>query len=573
MAAAAASQQGDADFSGFCNELNARHNEVADRIESEAERAELRQFIGDCVGELKLILAGVSLVHECTPRTLDKILAAGERLSSPLVAAVLRQRGVDAEPCDARNLIVTDRAFGNATVKTEPSYQRIREHFEQHSAVQVVTGFLSATPEGETTTLGRGASDYTASLLGAGLKADRIEIWTDVDGVQSADPRRVPGAFSLPRLSYDELLELSHFGAKVVAPPTVHPARGASIPLVIKNTLNPSFPGTLVLEETGPSEHPIRGISSISKVALLRLEGDGMIGLPGTAGRLFHALAQEGVTVILISQASSQHSICVAIDPSHVAQARECIHREFERERYAHLIDDLVVDDDFSVVAVVGAEMSHRPGISGRLFGALGEAGINVGAIAQGSSELNISCAVPAREETRALQILHDAFFVTPRLHIFLLGIGGVGSELLSQLRQAPASGSLCLSGVANSRHMSLDRHRIDPSTWYPALLEAADCPSHDREELEAYILATPGARVLVDCTASDGMGSLYADLLNAGVSVVTANKKPLADRQAVWDQIVEAQSPSARLYFEATVGAGLPSSAPSKISSQPATR
>ena len=558
-AAAAASQQGDADFAAFCDELNARHNEVVDALESEAERSELRLSIGKCVGELKMILAGVSLVHECTPRTLDKILASGERLSSPLVAAVLRQKGVEAEACDARALIVTDRGFGNANVKIAPTYKRIREHFQGRSAVQVVTGFLSATPEGETTTLGRGASDYTASLLGGGLEAERIEIWTDVDGVQSADPRRVTGAFSIPRLSYDELLELSHFGAKVVAPPTVHPARRASIPLVIKNTLNPSFEGTLVLEEAGPSEHPIRGISSISKVALLRIEGDGMIGLPGTAGRLFHALAQEGVTVILISQASSQHSICVAIDPCYVEQARECIHREFERERHLRLIDDLVIDEDFSVVAVVGAEMSHRPGISGRLFAALGEAGINVGAIAQGSSELNISCAVPAREETRALQTLHDAFFATPRLNIFLLGVGGVGAELLSQLREAPVSDGLSLSGIANSRRMSLDRQRIDRSTWNAELLDTDDCPGHDPEALKAYILATPGARVLVDCTASDGMGALYADLLRGGVSIVTANKRPLADRQAVWDEIVAAQSPSARLYCEATVGAGLP--------------
>ena len=253
LAAARTSLEGEQDFAPLCEEIGRRHEEVLARLEDPADRDLLASKVAECMGELKLILAGVSLVHECSPRTLDKVLSVGERLSSQLMAAVLRQCGTPAEACDARELIVTNRNFGNAAVELDPSYERIRKHFAGVEATQVVTGFLARTPEGETTTLGRGGSDYTASLLGAGLDAEAIEIWTDVDGVQSADPRRVEDAFSLDELSYDELLELSHFGAKVVYPPTVHPARKASIPLVIKNTLNPPFPGTRVVEEWRPA--------------------------------------------------------------------------------------------------------------------------------------------------------------------------------------------------------------------------------------------------------------------------------------------------------------------------------
>jgi aspartokinase/homoserine dehydrogenase 1 len=555
--AAETSLRGDDDFTSLCDVLQERHEEVVQKLEDTADQARLRRRIGDCLGELKLILAGVSLVRECTPRTLDKVLSVGERLSSELVAAVLRQKGLDAQACDARELIVTDRVFGNATVEPMLTAQRIRDHFATEGPVQVVTGFLAATLEGETTTLGRGGSDYTASLLGAALDAARIEIWTDVDGVQSADPRRVDGAFSLDRISYDELLELSHFGAKVVYPPTVHPARAGSIPLVIRNTLNPTFPGTTVVEEAGPSEHPVRGISSISKIALLRLEGDGMAGIPGISGRLFHVLAGARINVILISQASSEHSICLAVDPKRAEDARTLLHSEFDRERSAGLIDDLIIDEDLSIVAVVGADMSHRPGISGRLFGALGEAGINVHAIAQGSSELNISLALSASDETRALQIVHDAFFDTTAGHVFLLGVGTVGGELLDQMSSAEALEGWSLSGVANSRRASLDHHRLDRGLWAPTLLEAPTTVA--REQLEDFVLAATGRRVAVDCTASDDCVDLYERLLQNGVSIATANKKPLAGAQADWDRLQRAQAGGGRLYFEATVGAGLP--------------
>jgi aspartokinase/homoserine dehydrogenase 1 len=424
-----------------------------------------------------------------------------------------------------------------------------------------VTGFIGSTIDGETTTLGRGGSDYTASLVGVALGAERVEIWTDVDGVLSADPRRVEAAFSLPRLSYDELLELSHFGAKVVYPPTVHPARKAAIPLLIKNTLNPSFPGTVVLAEAGSSDAPIRGISSISRVALLRIEGDGMIEVPGTAGRFFKALGEAGINVILISQASSEHTICIAVDPQKAGAARDVVNGEFARERAAGLVDDLVVEEDVSILAIVGVDMCQRPGISGRIFNSLGAAGVNVRAIAQGSSELNISLAIAAQDERRALATVHDAFFDPTRLNVFLLGVGTVGGELLEQLRAAPAAADWSLSGIASSRRMSLERRRRDRDRWSKALLDGAGASPTDLGALAAFMLATPGPSVLVDCTASDALVDLYVELLGAGISVVTANKKPLAAPLASWQRLLDAQARAGagRLYHEATVGAGLP--------------
>ena len=558
--AATVSSRGRQSFEEICAGIADRHHETAAAVATEKDREALDSLIDGRLADLRSILEGVFLVRECSPRTLDKILSFGELLSSELMAACLRRKGLAADACDARPLVLTDHSFGAARVEIETTYERIRSFFADRSTTQVVTGFLASTEDGETTTLGRGGSDYTASLLGAALQAERIEIWTDVDGVLSTDPRLVPGAFSLPRLSYDELLELSHFGAKVVYPPTVHPARSSSVPLVIKNALNPSHPGTVVDEEPDTGSHPIRGISAIPRVALLRLQGDGMSAIPDAARRLFRVLASAHINVILISQASSEHSICVAIEPDKAGLARAGIHEEFEDERGRGLIDDLVVDEELAVVAVVGAGMSSQPGISGSLFGALGDAGINVRAIAQGSSELNISFAIASHDEKRVLRTLHTAFFEEPPIHLFLAGVGGVGSALLEQLRETPTPTRWSLSGLANSRHMSLDRDRLDTSLWHRERLDDADTVSNDLEAWRDFILDSQGQRVLIDCTASDTIEEIYPDLLRLGVSIVTANKKPLASISEVSNAIHSAtEESSAALFFEATVGAGLP--------------
>ena len=319
--------QGSLEWRADLERVARRQADAVLELAAASERAELLQLVQQAIDDLRGRLHGVSLVRECTPRTLDGIVSFGERLSALIVGAAFRGQGHQATACDARPLVVTDKNFGAARVDAGATYERIRLWWKDQAALPVVTGFIGSTEQGETTTLGRGGSDYTAALVGAALDAAAIEIWTDVDGVMSADPRIVPTAFSMDSLRYDELMELSHFGAKVVYPPTVHPARAANIPLVIKNTLNPEFKGTWIREDAPPAPTGVRGVASISNVALLRLEGDGMVGVPGIAMRLFGALARESVSVILISQASSEHSICFAIEPSAVSRAREALLR------------------------------------------------------------------------------------------------------------------------------------------------------------------------------------------------------------------------------------------------------
>ncbi|MCB1057861.1 MAG: bifunctional aspartate kinase/homoserine dehydrogenase I, partial [Acidobacteria bacterium] len=515
------------------------------------------------IGDLEDLLHGVSLVREASPRTLDAILSHGERLSAPVVAAAMRAAGLPATDCDTRPLVVTDAGFGSAHVDVEATNERLRDFFRDLETVPVLTGFIAATREGETTTLGRGGSDYTASLVGAGVGAEAVEIWTDVDGVMSADPRLVPTARPISRLSYIELMELSHFGAKVIYPPSVHPTRRAGIPLWIRNTFNPSAPGTLVdagpaaQEPLEPHANPVRGIASIRRIALLRLEGDGMVGVPGIAMRLFGALAREKVNVVLISQASSEHSICFGIAPEAVNVAARSLAEEFALERQAGLIDELIVEDDVSVVAAVGTGMRERPGIARAIFGALADRGISVRAIAQGSSELNVSLVVPARDEQRAVVALHERFFARLRpVEIHLAGVGRVGRALLAQVAAGAAEIArrrgleLNLTAVADSRGVFAPEGALDPAT---AAAELAAAPHLEPLEIHLRrVAARAGRSVFVDCTSSDEVGAAYGPLLAAGVPVVSANKRPFAATWAEWPQV-------GPVYHEATVGAGLP--------------
>ena len=543
-----------------CQELSTRHLAVAEALAPADELEELRGRIKRRLSEVEELLHGVYLVRESSARSLDLISSYGERLSADLVAAALRKRGVEADYIDARRLIVTDADFGAAHVRMEPTNEKIRQHFGAHEALQVVTGFLGSTDEGETTTLGRGGSDYTASLLGGALEAALIEIWTDVDGVMSADPRLVPDAFSLPELGYEELMELSHFGAKVVYPPTIHPARTGHIPLVIRNTFHPERSGTRVANNTPAGDSAVRGIASIHDVALMRLEGDGMLGVPGVARRLFEALGRENVNVVLITQGSSEHSICFAVSPDDVARARESVEEEFVFERRGEAIDPLVVERDLSVIAVVGAAMRERPGIAGRVFSVLGSEGVNVRAIAQGSSELNISLVISRDDETRALRAMHRTLFsrATRCARLFVLGAGGVGSALLSQLareKERIQSGmglELRLCGLANSRHMALSAEGIDPESWREAL------DGGEASDLDAFAercVSSPGPRILVDITANPETAALYRRVLPAGVAVVSTNKLPFTASLSDFEALVSRGT----IHYETTAGAALP--------------
>lgn len=543
-----------------------RHADAVLDLVAPSERAELLDLVHHATSDLRERLHGVSLVHECTARTLDGIVSFGERLSALVVAAAFRAQGHPATACDARPLVVTDKTFGSARVDQGVTYERIRNWWKGEAGLAVVTGFIGSTESGETTTLGRGGSDYTAALFGAALVATAIEIWTDVDGVMSADPRIVPTAFSLDSLRYDELMELSHFGAKVVYPPTVHPARAAQIPLVIKSTLNPGFKGTWIREDAPAAPMGVRGVASISNVALLRLEGDGMVGVPGIAMRLFGALAREKVSVILISQASSEHSICFAIEPDAVSRAQESIVAEFALERRAGLIDDLVIEPDACVIAVVGAAMRDTPGCAGRIFGVLGEAHVNVRAISQGSSELNVSCVVGRDDEKRAVGAIHEAFFADHRtVSVFIAGLGRVGRVLVEQMTaqvdglRERAGLRLEIDGAATSRHMLIRASGI-PGQGLRETVESEG----SAKDLDAMVRAATSSRrssaVFVDCTDSEETMAFYGPLLDAGVHVVSANKRPFGGDLTVY-QAIKAGRRRGRgaLFHETTVGAALP--------------
>jgi bifunctional aspartokinase / homoserine dehydrogenase 1 len=408
---AAEAASADGDYPANLEQIRIRHAQTIESLFGPSDRAAILAPIDDLINELSEILRGVALVKECSPRTMDLVVSFGERMSCRLVAAYLNSIGTPAIMVDARDLIITDDYHGSAAVDFAVSYRLIREALQGLSEIPVVTGFIASTEDGVTTTLGRNGSDYTASLVAAAVDADAIEIWTDVDGVLSADPRCVADAFVVPQLSFKEAMELSYFGAEVIHPYTMIPAVERNIPIWIKNTLNPAAIGTRISDDPARDKHPITGIASIERVALINVEGGGMVGVPGMAGRVFSTLAAVGVNIIMISQASSEHSICMICRQGQARMALQALKRELSHELEHKLIEQFELIEDLEIIAVIGEKMRGTPGISGRLFSALGNSGINVLAIAQGSSEMNISFLVHRDDAKRTLQVVHRAFF------------------------------------------------------------------------------------------------------------------------------------------------------------------
>jgi aspartokinase/homoserine dehydrogenase 1 len=525
------------------------------------------EHVGGRLAELHDLLRGAALTRELSPRLQDAIMSFGERLSAYVIAAYLSALGVPAAYLDMRGLIRTDARFGTARVEREASYEAIRRYFAGADVVQVATGFIGASAEGETTTLGRGGSDYTASLLGAALDAEEIEIWTDVDGVLTADPRKVPGAFALESLTYEEAMELAHFGARVIYPPTIQPAMARGIPLRIKNTFRPALAGTLIAKRRVASARAITGLTSISSVALLLVRGSGMIGAAGIAMRLFGALARRQISAILITQASSEHTICVGIDPSSVRAAVASVEEEFALEMRAGLIEPVGVRDGCSVVTIVGEGMRERPGIASALFSALGARRINVIAIAQGSSELNISVVVDRGDEGVSLQGIHEAFFEPGLRHVnlFVVGTGLIGRTLLRQIGEQAArlrtERGVCVHvcGIANSRRAVVGGVGIELAGWRGAV-DGGEAATDAGAFVERVIAQRLPNSVLVDCTASDEVPGTYSEALRAGIAVVTANKRGLTGPYGRYEELREASKHGrAALLYETTVGAALP--------------
>lgn len=550
-------------FEAFQN----RHVDAAKELLDKDGLKEVLQELESNHNVLKNLLYGVFLIREASTRTMDYVLSFGERSSAFIISHVLKQNGLNAKYLDARKVIKTDKSFSSAKVDLNLTYKKIKEYYEQNPEIHIVTGFIASAKGGLTTTLGRGGSDYTASLLASGLNADVIEIWTDVDGVLTADPRKVKKAFTIPNMTYSEAMEMSHFGAKVIYPPTLQPALAKAIPLYIRNTFNPSFIGTLVSKESDPNGTDIKGISSIGHVALLTLQGSGLFGVPGIAGRLFSCLAQADINIILITQGSSEHSISFAVQPRVAEKAKKKVEKEFEYEMQLSIIDKVKMEDDLSVVAIIGENMRYRPGISGRLFQALGKNGINIVAIAQGSSELNISVVINRDDESKALNALHQAFFLsdTKELHLYMIGVGLIGSTLIQQIQKQAEylkqtrSLEIKVVGLANSKKMLFNEGGINLAKWKDSLL------SSEREMTAAGFINTMKNMnlensIFIDNTASDQIANHYETILDSSISISTPNKIATSSAYLQYTRLKTiANKRGVQFMYETNVGAGLP--------------
>ena len=559
--------QGDRKYLNGIQALRRRHLDTVAGLIPARQRRRIEKSVRDRITDLSDVLHGVFYTKELTDRTLDYVMSFGEVLSASTIAEALRTKAIPCEYLDSRLLIKADDTFGAGRVKYELTYRNIRAFFRRHRGIQVTGGFIASTTDNDTVTLGRGGSDFTASLYGAALNAPEIEIWTDVDGVMTADPRRVEKAFSIRRMTFEEAMEMSHFGAKVIHPPTMQPALDKNIPIRIKNTFNPDFPGTLIGRRDPSGKFPIKGISSIDEISLLRVQGSGMVAISGIGQRIFGALASKNINVLLVTQASSEHSLCLAVLPQSALVAKQAIEEELNYEIKDHLIDGIVVEGDLSAVAVVGENMRKTTGVSGKLFQALGKNGINVVAIAQGSSELNISTVVARSDEAKALNALHDAFFLsgTKSLNLFIVGTGLIGGTLLRQIAQQREVLHRTLylevqvQAIANSRLMLFDGTASLSQHWRERLASEGKPMDFDEFVRRMKRMNLPNS-VFVDCTASDEPVAKYAEMLESSISIVTPNKKANAGRRALYEKLHRAAlKHNVRFLYETSVGAGLP--------------
>ena len=548
-------------------DIQNRHFSVVKELLPVKAQSKILAHIKRLINELEEIIHGITLLKELSPRSKDLILSFGERLSAYVIYQYLLQLGISSQWVDSRDLIRTDDKFGAASVNFSTTNQKIVDFFTGFEGIPVVTGFIAANDSGQTTTLGRGGSDYTAAILAGAVEADEIEIWTDVDGVMTADPNMVSRAFSLQALSYVEAMELTHFGAKVIYPPTLQPAFAKNIPLRIRNTFNRDFEGTTISKRANTPEMPIKGISSIKEVALINVEGSGMVGVPGIASRLFGALGRSGVNIILITQASSEHSICFAINPEQSETAKQSLESEFNFELKAGLLNPIVIEDKYSIVAIIGENMRRTPGIADRLFGALGKNGINVVAIAQGSSELNVSVVIDQHNLPKALKVLHGAFFLSNRrlLNLFMVGTGLIGKTLLNQIRKQyeffyqERLLDIRLIGAANTRKMFIDDDGISLDHWQDELNQKGEKTDLSRFVASMKALNLPNS-VFVDNTAGAVVPAKYKEVLQSSISIVTPNK--VANSQSIeqyQDLKKTAFNKQVKFLYETNVGAGLP--------------
>ena len=560
--------EADESYKEKLQEAEQRHLSTVKELLPLTQQSSLLSLVKTLCNEIEDICNGIFLLGELSERTKDRIVSYGEILSSQIIAARLLADTGDCVWKDSRELIVTDSHFGTATVDFAATDEKVNAYFTGTDAgVFMMPGFIAANANGTNTTLGRGGSDYTAAIYAAALNATVLEIWTDVSGMMTADPRLVPNVRIIPEISYQEAMELSHFGAKVIYPPTIQPVRSKGIPTWIKNTFAPQDNGTVIREETATAnENSTRGISSINSIALLSLEGSGMVGIPGFSKRLFEALASKKINVILITQSSSEHSICVGIDLANADAAQRAIDEAFAYEIETKKVDPIIVEKDLAIVALVGDNMKSHPGISGKMFGNLGRNGVNVRAIAQGSSERNISAVISTHDVKKAINVLHEEFFETvyKEVNLFVAGVGNVGGKLLAQIQQQQKylleklHLRINVVGIANSRHMYFNDGGIDLNSWKLHLNSGRTMDM--LEFVETIKTKNLRNAVFADVTANETVAAIYNELLHKSIAVVACNKIACSSGYEYYTKLKKlSRQYNAPFLFETNVGASLP--------------
>ncbi len=562
--------QGNEAYKTIVQNIEQKHLDAVRTLLPIQQQSATLSLVKQMINELEANCEGLYMLKELTPRMQDKIVSYGELLSSKIIAAAFDAKGIKQQWVDSRELIKTNSNYLNAVVDKELTNKNIQAYFSAPDNnkfdVYMAPGFVSSDSDGNITTLGRGGSDYTGAIYAAALKASALEIWTDVSGMMTADPRMVQNAKEIPQISYQEAMELSHFGAKVIYPPTIQPVMQQNIPVWIKNTFDPAHPGTIIMNESLDDGNFIRGISSIKNICLLSLEGSGMVGIPGFSKRLFDALAKKQINIILITQSSSEHSICVGVNAQDAHQAKIAVDSEFEQEINTQKVEPLIVEKEVSILALVGEQMKNHPGVSGKMFGVLGRNGINVRAIAQGSSEKNITAVIATADVKKAINVLHEEFFETSykQVNVYVAGAGNVGAKLIDQIKkQVPyLQNTLRLQinivGIANSKKLLIHPDGIDLNTWRDQLqvAPAGTITDYVNAILENNLRNT----IFVDVTAHETVANVYAQLLGKAVSVVACNKIACSSPYAHYAKLKSlAREYNTAFLFETNVGASLP--------------
>jgi len=557
---------GDESYKQKLQEIEQRHISTVKELIPVQQQSALLSMVKKMCNEIEDLCNGIFLLNELSVRTIDKLLSYGELLSSQMITAAIVGKGTEAKWVDSREIIKTNSEFGNATVDYPVTNKNIQALVKTEDKLFIIPGFVASDTKNITTTLGRGGSDFTAAIFAAAVNADSLEIWTDVSGMMTADPRWVANAKIISAISYQEAMELSHFGAKVIYPPTIQPVLSKNIPVWIKNTFAKDEHGTVIKNDAESDSNMIRGISSINNIALLSLEGSGMVGVPGFSKRLFESLSGASINVILITQGSSEHSICVGVDAINAEKAKQVIDQAFTGEITMLRVEPLIVEKDLSIVALVGDHMKSHPGISGKMFGALGKNGVNVRAIAQGSSERNISAVVSTADVRKAINVLHEEFFETSykQINIFIAGAGNVGSKLIRQLHQQQMflrdhlRLQIRVVGIANSKKSVIRNEGVDLSNWEKALSDGNS--SNIEQFVDEIIEKNLRNSIFVDVTASDKVAEVYERLLQKTISVVACNKIACSSPYARYRKLKELSGEfNASFLFETNVGAGLP--------------